>query len=92
MAKELLKTAEGIAKANTEICSIMSEKNCQGTAEANNVFEASASAIILPTAFELKFEYWVPLPSTYTMPERQSSQSDKIWKKENFKNPDFPIV
>ena len=32
------------------------QRNCRGTAEPNNVFLASASAIILPTAFELKFE------------------------------------
>ena len=32
------------------------QKNYQGTAEANNAFLASASAIVLLMAFELKFE------------------------------------
>ena len=29
---------------------------------------------------------------TYTLPERKSAQSDKIWKQENFKSPNFPLV
>ena len=32
------------------------QKSCQGTDEANSVFLASASAIILLMAFELKFK------------------------------------
>ena len=28
----------------------------------------------------------------YTLPERQSSESDKIWKQGNFKNTNFPTV
>ena len=31
-----------------------------------------------------------PPPYTYTVPEKLSSQSDKIWKQGDFKNPNFP--
>ena len=39
-----------------------------------------------------KYKHWLPLSITYTMPERQSSKSDKVRKQENFKNPNFPTL
>ena len=43
----------------------------------------------LQSVFPSVFTLWLlaPQPSIYTLPERQSSQYDKIWKQGKFTNP-----
>ena len=49
----MLKKLQRQIKRFAQLCQ---QKNCRGTAKVKIVFLASASAIILLTAFELKFE------------------------------------
>ena len=57
------------------------------------VFPALPQSCYIWTFFFLKTSSliinWLPLSITHTVPERLSSQSNKVWKQMNFKNPNF---